>query len=151
VLRTSLVSPACLISLVISELSVACPVMGEPTVEALVDAGLSSIRTPLRLTVYRRDDDPSGGVCIASLDLALSELPSRRLVPRPRELADAVAPVAEVFGVKSCAIGVSVEDDLDRAVATDSEPEPDGEDCRRGIFEFDGSSWSEVEDDASCW
>jgi hypothetical protein len=91
VLRTSLVSPACLISLVISELSVACPVMGEPTVEALVDAGLSSIRTPLRLTVYRRDDDPSGGVCIASLDLALSELPSRRLVPRPRELADAVA------------------------------------------------------------
>jgi hypothetical protein len=51
-LRASLVSAACLIPLLLSEANSACPIMEIPTAEALVDVGLSSIRTPLQVGIY---------------------------------------------------------------------------------------------------
>ena len=117
----------------------ACPV--DPN--ALVELGLSSISEPLQLAIY---GDPDPSFCRALLFLTASELPSRSLVPRPRELAQELVPVAKLYGAKSCEIVVLVRDDVepeaDRDVADDA--------CQRGEFRFEGDAWWTVEDDAPC-
>jgi len=119
--------------------------MPEPTNEALVDVGSSSIREPLYVATYAGDEGEEDS-CLARMALSLSDLPSRRLVPRPRELAEALAPVANAFGARTCAIAGFVED---IPLADDAEPDPEA--CQSGTFRFDGDSWSTVEDDAPCW
>ena len=138
--RTFLLIPVCSLPLLISTAR-ACPV-APPDREALVDVEVSSIRLPLEVGVY---DDPDAPWCRALMALAPSALPSLRLVPRPRELAGDLAPVAEVFGVKTCMIMVWVNGESDGAA---DEP---SEECYVGEFRFDGGSWSTVEDDAPCW
>ena len=141
-LRSSLVGPFCLVSFLLSDAARACP-MPPPDREALVDVGLSSIRDALSVAVYDREGgDP---YCRALLDLHLSALPSRSIVPRPREIASEVAPVAKAFGAKNCEIIVWVVDD------TDADFNDDDEECYRGEFRFDGASWWAVEDDEPCW
>jgi hypothetical protein len=113
----------------------------DSTSSALVDTDLSSIRTPIEVYI-----DREAGECNAMLKLAVAELPSRSLVPRPRELADRLVPVAKSFGVKTCEIGVWTYDD--RAAEEERYSE---EACRRGKFRYDAVSWSELEDDRPCW
>ena len=139
-LRSSLVGPLCLASFLLSDAARACP-MPPPDREALVDVGLSSIRTALAVAIYDFDET----YCRASLDLPLSTLPSRSIVPRPREIASEVAPVAMAFGAKNCEITVWVMDD------TDADYSDHEEECYRGAFRFDGASWWAVEDDEPCW
>ena len=139
--RSSFVRWFCPLSFLFSDPVGACPV-SVPDREALVDAGLSSIRDAISVAVYDREGDP---YCQALLDLKLSALPSRSIVPRPREIAAEVAPVAKAYGAKNCAITVYVEDDTDTDFADDEE------ECYRGEFRFDGASWWAVEDDAPCW
>jgi hypothetical protein len=139
-LRSSLVGPFCLASFLLSDAARACPV-AIPTREALVDVGLSSIRTALAVSIYALEEP----FCDAMLALKLSTLPSRSVVPRPRELASELAPVAKAFGVKTCEITVWVADD------TDADFEDGDEECYRGEFRFDGASWRAAEDDEPCW
>src|SRR5262245_17228786 len=108
---------------------------------ALVDTGLSSIATPIEVR-----GDPDGSWCRASLNLSVLSLPSRSLVPAPRELAEQLVPIARVLGAKACEI----------RVFTDDESAPDeeryGQDaCRRGEFRYDGSTWWAVGEDGPCW
>lgn len=141
-LRSSLIGPFCLASFLLSDVARACP-MPVPDREALVDVGLSSIRDALRVGIYDREGgDP---YCQALLGLELSALPSRNVVPRPREIASEVAPVARAYGAKDCEITVWVIDD------TDSDYRDGDEECYRGEFRFDGTSWRSVEDDEPCW
>jgi hypothetical protein len=120
----------------------ACPVV-EP--DALVDSGLSSIRTPIQVNYYGGGQD--GGFCHARLALELSTLPSRNLVPRPRELAGELVPVAKAFGAKTCEIMVWVNDDLH----PDVDALDDAESCRRAEFRYDGGSWWAIGDEQPCW
>jgi hypothetical protein len=122
---------------------IACGVGSEP--DALVDTGLSSIGTPLEVSYYGGGDGE--GACRATLHLRLSALASRSLVPRPRELAEELVPVAKAYGAKTCEIFVWLMDD----VSHDADTVADDEACRRGEFRYDGGSWSTVEDDAPCW
>ncbi|TMA35824.1 MAG: hypothetical protein E6J87_02460 [Deltaproteobacteria bacterium] len=138
--RLLLVLTACLFALLVSAAR-ACPVM-TPDREALVDVEVSSIRLPLEVGVY---DDPDAPWCAAGMELAPSALPSLRLVPRPRELAGELAPVAKVLGAKTCTIMVWLNGESDGAATVPSE------ECYVGEFRFDGASWSQVEDDRSCW
>jgi hypothetical protein len=138
--RSFLVGWLCSIFVLLSDVSRACPVL-TPTREALVDVGLSSIRTALAVSIYALEET----YCDAVLALKLSTLPSRSVVPRPRELASELAPAAKAFGAKSCEITVWVGDDTD-ADFTDGD-----EECYRGQFRFDGASWRAVEDDEPCW
>ena len=125
---------------------IACGVGREgPIQEALVDSGLSSIRAPIHVVVQGH---PPDAYCDATLELSLSALPSRRLVPRPRELARELVGMAKAFGVRTCAIEVWLNDDVSRDAA---ERVPDDEACRNGMYRFDGGSWSEVIDDRSCF
>ena len=130
--RSFLLIPACLLPLLISNAVRACP-MPPPTYEAIVDSGLSSIRSPLHVGVY---GDSADSCCHALLDLPLSTLPSRSLVPRPRELADELVPVMKAFGAKTCEVRVFAIDDR-----LPEEDRYDEEACRRGEFRYDGSSW----------
>lgn len=140
--RAFLLVPACLISFPLSRPAAACFVAREPTNQALVDVGLSSIAEPLRVATYR---DSEGAVsCVAYLTLA--DLPSWRLAPRPREIAGSLEPVAKAFGAETCEISVVLEDLVRTA---DDEMDPDG--CQQGTFRYAGGSWSTVEDDAPCW
>jgi hypothetical protein len=111
---------------------------------ALVDTGLSAIRTPLQVTYYGGD---GGRACHALLDLSLSELASRSLVPRPRELAEELVPVASAYGAKTCEIVVWVTDDLD----LEADEFEDADACRRAEFSYDAGSWWAVGDEQPCW
>ena len=126
------------LSLLLATAAPAC-ILAEPRQEALVDAGSSSIREPIHVTVYG-----DGDYCYALRDLPHAAVPSRSLVPRPRDLADEVAPVMQAFGVRACTIEVRSADDAGGPDARDEGG------CRRGEFRFSGGSWSTVEDDASC-
>jgi hypothetical protein len=137
--RLALSLATCLL-LSIADAVLACPV--EPT--ALVEPGLSSISAPLQLAIYGGAD---AGFCRAVLVLAVSELPSRRLVPRPRELAPDLVPVAEVYGAKTCEIVVLVQDDL----ASEADRDAADDACRRGEYRYQGDSWSELGADQPCW
>ena len=140
--RSSFVGSVCLASFLLSEDARACSIAA-PNREALVDVRLSSIREALRVGVWdRAGGDP---YCQASLDLSLSTLPSRSIVPRPRELASELAAAARAYGAKECGITVRVMDDTD----TDFD---DGEDeCYRGEYRFEGASWWAVAGDEPCW
>jgi hypothetical protein len=132
--------------LLFSALANATPIYGCPVIEpdALVDTGLSSIRAPLEVTYYGGGED--GGTCSALLALRVSTLPSRSLVPSPRELAEELVPVAKAYGAKTCEIAVWVTDD------TDPEADDFAEDaCRRAEFRYDGSTWWAVGDEQPCW
>jgi hypothetical protein len=124
--------------------SSACFIAPEP--EALVDIGLSSIRTPLEVSWFGAPGDRS---CAATLNLSVSTLPSRSLAPRPREIAEELAPVAAIGGAERCSIRVWVVDDIDPGAEDAGEPDPDQ--CWIGEFRFDGGSWWSVEEDATCW
>jgi len=132
---------ACLFVLSLANPTPASSCMVDSTPIALVDTGLSSIPTPLEVRV-----DPEGDGCRASLSLTVSSLPSRRLVPAPRELAEQLVPIARAFGAKKCEIGVFVDDkeapEAER-FGTDS--------CRRGEFRYDDGSWWAVGEDGPCW
>jgi hypothetical protein len=108
---------------------------------ALVDTGLSSIRTPIE--VYA---DPETDECHAMLRLSVEALPSRNLVPVPRELARELVPVAKAFGARTCEIAVWTIDD-----GASEEERYDEDACRRGSFRYDGGSWTTIEDDKPCW
>ena len=130
-----------LTALVIQNPTHASSYFDDPTPRVLVDTGLSSIRTPIEVYADRETDE-----CHAMLKLSVQELPSRNLVPVPRELARELVPVAKAFGSKTCRISVWAIDD--------SAPDEDRyseEACRRGSFRYDGGSWSTIQDDGSCW
>jgi hypothetical protein len=137
--------PASLISLALSSPANACFAMPDPEYEALVDVGSSSIRKALYVATWAADTGEGDAACRAHMVLSEADVPSRRLVPRPRELAESVAPVASAFGAKTCEITVWLDDSL---LAGDTS---DPEECQRGTFRYDGGSWSTVEDDAPCW
>lgn len=118
--------------------ALACPAAPPPV--ALVDSGLSSLRTPLEV---RYEPGPDGGTCYASLELLASALPSRSLVPRPRELAEELVPVAKAYGAKTCHVAVLVTD------GTGASEDEDG--CWRGEYRYGVGSWTEVEADHPCW
>ena len=143
---TRLLLPLALVlSASVQTAALACPVI-EP--DALVDTGLSSIRTPLEVSYYGGDEgDGSGGFCTAFLRLDLSALASRSLVPRPRELAEELVPVAKAYGAKTCEIAVWVNDDLHPEV--DARADPDA--CRLAEFRYDGGSWWPLGDERPCW
>jgi hypothetical protein len=141
VTRLSLSLATYLFVLAIPNPTRSCPVF--PTAEALVDAGLSSIATPLEVACF---DGSEGAYCHASLDLKVSTLASRHLVPEPSELAEQLVAVAQAFGAKTCEIRVWVIDDLD--------PEADRyakDACRTGEFRYEGRSWWAVGDEQPCF
>jgi hypothetical protein len=141
-LRSSFVGPFCLVSFLLSEDARACSIAA-PDREALVDVGLSSIREALRVGVWDREGgDP---YCQASLDLELSTLPSRSIVPRPREIASELAAAARAYGAKECEITVWVTDD------TNTDYSDDEDQCYRGEYRFDGASWWAIAGDEPCW
>ena len=145
--RSYLAIPASLVPLLLSNPATgSCFAMPDPEYEALVDVGSSSIREPLYVATYAAGSGAGDVACRARIMLSDADVPSRRLVPRPRELAESVAPVASAFGAKTCEIMVWMDASL---LAGDGEPDP--EECQRGTFRYDGGSWSTVEDDAPCW
>jgi hypothetical protein len=138
--RLTLSLAAWFCALIASNPARACPV--DATATALVDTGLSALSEPLVFMTYGR---PEASRCRAVLLLRISALASRRLVPRPRELAELLVPVASAYGVQSCDIFVDAFDDtVPAAERTDEDS------CWTGEFRYDGGSWSEVEADQPC-
>jgi hypothetical protein len=116
-----------------------CPVDATPV--ALVDTGLSSIPTPIEVR-----GGPDGSWCRASLHLSVLTLPSRSLVPVPRELAEQLVPIARAFGMENCEIQIFTDDE---SAPAEERYGPDS--CRRGEFRYDDSSWWAVGQDGPCW
>lgn len=137
--RLSLSLATCLILLAVSTPIQACPMEAD----AVIDVGLSSISTPLELGIFR---GPDATYCSAWLVLDASALPSRSLVPRPRELAEELVPAAQAYGADTCEIVVLVSDDVESESGSDT----DDDACWRGEFRYDGGSWSEIEEQ-SCY
>jgi hypothetical protein len=75
----------------------ACPISPPPT--ALVDTGRSSLDADLQVWIEGEGEEAS---CGALLSVPLSKVPSRSQVPRPRELASELVPVARSYGAKVC-------------------------------------------------
>jgi hypothetical protein len=115
---------------------------GSPEAEAVVGLDLSAIEEDVELSIYGRGDDR---VCHASLWLSLSKLASRSLVPRPREIAEDIAPAARSYGAETCAVTVWFEDD-----GPDADPE-DPDQCWTGVYRYDGDFWRAETEDDTCW
>lgn len=136
--RIGLSLASCLLVLSTSSPARACPV--DPFAEAFADAGLSSISTPLEVQLY---GDPDAARCRARLLLDVSMLASRSLVPRPRELAEGLVPVARAYGAQSCAIFVEEFDGMAEGAARSGE-------CRTVEFRYADGAWWPAGDEEPC-
>jgi len=111
---------------------------------AVVDTGRSSIDADLEVRIDGSGDDAS---CSALLEIPLSKLPSRSVIPRPRELASELIPVARSYGATICQLVVWVLDDTETAGDVDG----DSDACWSGSFRYDSDFWRVETEDAPCW
>ena len=136
-----LASTACLFLVPFAHPAPALSCLVEETPFALVDTGLSSIATPIEVRA-----DPDRRWCYASLSLSVLSLPSRSIVPVPRELAGQLVPIARAFGATKCRISVFTDDEN-----APGEERYGKDACRTGEFRYDGSTWWAVGEDGPCW